>query len=118
MDSLYLDNHAATRSFPEVLEHFFRLSKEYWASPSSPHFLGQQQMYPLQKSVEYFFQELGAGDCDELFFTDSGTDAIEQVFSMAYLQRSRETGKTLFLVPQTAEKVFITACKQDRKSVV
>jgi cysteine desulfurase len=112
MDFLYLDNHTATKSFPEVLEHFFRLSKEYWASPASPHFLGQQQIYPLQKSVEYFFQELGAGDLDELFFTDSGAEAIEKIFSMVYLQRSRETGKTLFLVPQTSEKVFVAACKQ------
>ncbi|MBX9924377.1 MAG: aminotransferase class V-fold PLP-dependent enzyme [Rhabdochlamydiaceae bacterium] len=112
MDSLYLDNHAATRSFPEVLEHFFRLSKEYWASPSSPHFLGQQQMYPLQKSVECFFQELGAGDRDELYFTESGKDAIDQVFWMSYLHRARESGKTLFLLAQTEEKAFITACKE------
>ncbi len=112
MDSLYLDNHVATRTFPEVLEHYFRLSKEYWASPQSPHFLGQQQIYSLQKSVECFFQEMGAGDRDELFFANSGKDAISQVFWMVYLYKARECGKTLFLLPQTEENSFIASCKE------
>jgi cysteine desulfurase len=69
-------------------------------------------MYPLQKSVECFFQELGAGDRDDLFFTDSGKDAIDKVFWLAYLHRARESGKTLFLLARTEENAFISACKQ------
>ena len=111
-DSLYFDNHTATRPFPEVLEKFFRFSKEYWASSSSPHFLGQQQIYPLQKNIETLFSLLGAQDQDQLFFTSGGAQSIYQVFLTTYMQRARETGKTLFLVSETEEARVLSMCKQ------
>lgn len=111
IDSLYFDNHTATRPFPEVMEKYFRFSKEYWASSMAPHFLGQQQIYFLQKSLESLFQELGAGDQDLLFFTSSGAESIYQVFFNAYLQKSREQGKTLFLIPETEDVKIVASCK-------
>ncbi len=111
-DFLYFDNQTATRPFPEVLEKFFRFSKEYWASSASPHFLGQQQIYPLQKSVESLFAQLGAQDQDEIFFTSSGEEAIYQVFLTTYFQRSREAGKTLFIIAETEEEKVLSMCKQ------
>ncbi len=112
MDSLYFDNHTASKPFPEVLEKFSRFSKEYWASSASPHFLGQQQIYPLQKSVESVFRELGAEDQDEIFFTSSGEEALYQVFLTAYFQRAKESGKTLFLITETEETKALAVCKQ------
>ncbi len=112
IDSLYFDNHAATKPFPEVLEKFFRFSKEYWASSTSPHFLGQQQLYPLQKSLESLFRELGAQDQDEVFFTSSGEESLYQVFLTTYFQRAKESGKTLFLITETEELKALAACKR------
>src|SRR3989339_710923 len=112
IDSLYFDSHTITRPFPEVLEKFFRFSKEYWASSASPHFLGQQQIYPLQKSVESIFRELGVGDQDEIFFTSSGEEALYQVFLTTYFRRVKETGKTLFLITETEEAKSLAVCKQ------
>ncbi len=111
-DSLYFDNQTATRPFPEVLEKFFRFSKEYWACSSSAHFLGQQQIYPLQKSIESLFAQLGMQDQDQLFFTAGGAQSIYQVFLTTYMQRARETGKTLFLVAETEEAKVLSMCKQ------
>src|SRR3989339_1472340 len=98
IDSLYFDSHTITRPFPEVLEKFFRFSKEYWASSASPYFLGQQQIFFLQKSIESLFKELGVQDLDEIFFTSSGEESFFQVFFTTYLQRARESGKTLMLI--------------------
>jgi cysteine desulfurase len=112
IDFLYFDNHSATKPFPEVLENFSRFSKEYWASSASPHFLGQQQSYPMQKSVESFFKEIGASDKDEVFFTSSGEEALYQVFLTAYFQRAKESGRTLFLIPETEEVKALAACKK------
>ncbi len=112
IDSLYFDSHTITRPFPEVLEKFFRFSKEYWASSASPYFLGQQQIFFLQKSIESLFKELGVQDLDEIFFTSSGEESFFQVFFTTYLQRARESGKTLMLISETEETKAFAACKQ------
>ena len=51
-EPIYLDNHAASCPFPECIDRFSRSSREYWGAIDSPHFVGQQQVYPLQKSVD------------------------------------------------------------------
>jgi cysteine desulfurase len=111
-DSFYFDNQTVTKPFPEVLEKFFRFSKEYWASSTSSHFLGQQQIYPLQKSIESLFAQLGMQDQDQIFFTSGGAEAIYQVFLTTYMQRVRETGKTLFLVAETEEAKVLSMGRQ------
>ena len=112
IDSLYFDNHTATKPFPEVQEKFFRFSREYWAEPTSLHFLGQQQLYPFQKSVDSFFSELGAQDLDEIFFTSGGEEAVHQILLNTYLQVARESGKTLFLTSQQEEMGKLEILKQ------
>jgi cysteine desulfurase len=112
IDSLYFDSHTATRPFPEVLEKYIRFSREYWADPTSYHFLGQQQLYPLQKSLDSLFEQLGVLDSDELFFFSGKEEAIYELFLSVYFQVAKESGKTLFLYPEGEESSITLAAKQ------
>ncbi|MBM3198301.1 MAG: aminotransferase class V-fold PLP-dependent enzyme [Chlamydiae bacterium] len=94
-EPIYLDHHTVGRPSKETLEIFFRASQDYWGVLSSPHFIGQQQVYPLQKSVNSLYTSLGLSDEDEVFFTGGGPEGILQVFSHVYHTISRQTGKTL-----------------------
>lgn len=110
-EPIYLDHHSATPPLSEVLETFTRMSKEYWGSISSPHFVGQQPMYPLQKAVDNLFDKLGAQEKDELFLM-RGEEAIWRLFFHTYLQVSKESGKTLFLTVQGQEIAQEKLCAQ------
>jgi len=95
-EPVYLDHHSATSPLPEVAEEFLRISKEYFGSPHSPHFVGQQGMYVLQKALDRLFEGLGAKDRDQIFFIKQD-EGIGRLFFEVYAQVSRDTGKTLFL---------------------
>lgn len=110
-EPVYLDHHSATPPLPEVLETFSRMSKEYWGVISSPHFVGQQPMYPLLKAVDSLFEKFGANDKDELFLLRE-KEAVWLLFFHTYLQVSRESGKTLFLTAQGQELYQLKLCSQ------
>ncbi len=110
-EPIYLDHHSATPPLPEVLETFSRISKEYWGLISSPHFVGQQPMYPLKKAVDNLFDKLGAEAKDELFLLRA-EEAIQRLFFHTYLQISRESGKTLFLTAGGQEVFLVKLCSQ------
>ncbi len=110
-EPVYLDHHNATPPLAEVVETFSRMAKEYWGTISSFHFIGQQPMYPLQKSVNSLFDKLGAQAKDELFLL-RGEEAIWSLFFHTYLQVSRESGKTLFLTAEGQEMSEIRLCSQ------
>ncbi len=111
-DFFYLDHHTVSRPFPEVMEKLGRLSKEYWASASSSHFLGQQQIYLLEKSLESLTKQLGLLQENGVFWTTTGQDALYEVFWAVYAAYARETGKTLFLISEASEKKFWRVKKQ------
>ncbi len=102
-ESVYLDNHSATRPFMEVLDVAKRASKEYWGASFSSHFVGQQQLYPLEKSRAGLLAALGAAQGDSLFLNSGSAEATYHVLLNAYLQITRETGKTLFLTGSIEE---------------
>lgn len=110
-EPVYLDCHSASPPLPEVLETFNRISKEYWGCISSPHFVGQQPMYPLQKAIDSLFEKIGAQEKDELFLMRS-EEAIWRLFFHTYLGVSRESGKTLFLTAQGCEVIHKKVCLQ------
>lgn len=111
-EPIYLDNHAASKPFPECVDTFLRNSREYWGSISSPHFIGQQQVYPLQKSVESILTTFGAGEEDDVFFTSGGAEGTYHVLFNAYLQVARQTGKTLFLTTLVEEESTILSLRR------
>lgn len=103
-EPIYLDHHSATPPSSESLNAFVRVSKEYFGAISSWHFVGQQGMYPLQKTVEQLFDQIGAGEKDELCLIQA-EEAIRQIFFHTYLYLSRESGKTLFLTSKSQETI-------------
>ena len=115
MDCLYMDHHSATQVLPESLESYVRGTKEYFARSTALHFLGSQQSYSLQKSIESAALELGLSDEDEIFFTSSGQAALLEVFWSAYLIQGKELGKTHILIPETEELSFHLLCNRFEK---
>ena len=111
-EPIYLDNHAASCPFPECIDRFSRSSREYWGAIDSPHFVGQQQVYPLQKSVDSILASLGAEENDEVFFTGGGSEGNYHVFFNTYLKIARQTGKTLFLTSLLEEESTIRSLEQ------
>lgn len=102
-EPIYLDNHSATKPFLEVLDIAERASKDYWGAGFSPHFIGQQQAYPLARGEKSLLESLGAGEGDFLFFSSGSAEGLYHILLNTYLQITKQTGKTLILTGQTEE---------------
>jgi cysteine desulfurase len=110
-EPVYLDSHSATKALPEVLDLFMRSSKEYWGAFSSPHFVGQQQIYPMQKAIGDVSKVLGVSE-ESIVFNHGGAEGLQQAVMDTYLNVTRETGKTLFLHIETEEVSSVETFKQ------
>ena len=110
-EPVYLDNHSATKAFPELLDLFMRSSREYWGASSSPHFVGQQQLYPRQKAIADISKVLGVSE-ESIVFNHGSAEGLQQAAMDTYLNITRETGKTLFLHIETEEASSLETFKQ------
>jgi cysteine desulfurase len=112
MEEIYLDNHTATRPFSSCLDQMTLCMKNYWASTSSPHRLGQRSHFPLSASLAKIYELLGAKDQDSFFCTSNGAMAVSEVFLSTYLSFVKETGRTLFLSTDLEEAPFLHCLKR------
>lgn len=103
VDAIYLDDHTATSCSNEVLDLFSRLSKEYWGSLESYHYIGQKGLYSLQKSVEQLFTLMGAEDTDHLFCLPV-EEALTRISLHVYTHLAKQTGKTGVLTLPFADR--------------
>jgi cysteine desulfurase len=74
MNSIYLDNCATTRPYPEVAETVASMLTDYFGNPSSLHFEGRRAKEILDASRQVVASALGA-EPDEIYFTSGGTEA-------------------------------------------
>ncbi|WP_096152945.1 MULTISPECIES: cysteine desulfurase family protein [Bacillus] len=70
---IYLDNSATTKPYDEVLETYIKVSKDYFANPSSIHSLGGKVEKLLQQSRKMIANLIGVHD-SEIIFTSGGTE--------------------------------------------
>lgn len=70
---IYFDNSATTKIYPQALDSYVAVSKDYFANPSSLHQLGEVASKLLAQSRKQIAELLGVGD-DEIFFTSGGSE--------------------------------------------
>ena len=115
MDSVYLDNHSATKPLASLLEQIPALQGQCWASSSAPHLLGQQQYLPLTTSINKIYDNVGAAAEDQLFFFANTAESTQQIFLHAYAQFLRESGKTHILSTHVEEAPILLSLKKMEK---
>ncbi|AZB43944.1 cysteine desulfurase [Bacillus sp. FJAT-42376] len=71
---LYLDNSATTEPYPEVMESYIKITKEFFANPSSLHKLGSQAEHLLRQARKQTANLLHVRE-EEIVFTSGGTEA-------------------------------------------
>lgn len=88
---IYFDNSATTKSFPEVVESFIKVSTEFYGNPSSLHRFGGQAEHLLNQARGQIARLLSIKE-NEIIFTSGGTEgnnlAIKGV-AEAYKNRGR-----------------------------
>ncbi len=102
---IYFDNSATTKPFSEVLDTFVKVNQNYYANPSSLHYLGGQ----VENLIEAARKQLSEILCtkpNELFFTSGGTEsnniAIKGVVNQ-YLHRGNHLITTQIEHPSVLE---------------
>jgi cysteine desulfurase len=71
---IYFDNSATTRPYEEAIESFVKVSKDYFANPSSLHKLGGQAENLLNQARNQIGQLLNCKP-REILFTSGGTES-------------------------------------------
>lgn len=74
MSSLYLDNNATTRPYPEVVAEMAKHFSQHFANPGSRHSHGRKARQALEDARESMAVILGASP-KEIVFTSGGTES-------------------------------------------
>ncbi len=74
---IYLDNAATTPIDKKVMEEILKNS-EYYANPSSKHFLGEEVKQKIEEARKKIAKKIGCNS-EELFFTSGGTESNNMV---------------------------------------
>ena len=75
MKAIYLDNNAATRLDPMVLEAMMPFMTEHYGNPSSIHGFGEPVRKGIERAREQVAALLGAAHDSEIIFTSCATEA-------------------------------------------
>lgn len=70
---IYFDNSATTKPYPEVIEAYMKVAEQYFANPSSIHFLGSE-VEKLMTQSRVLTASLLEVKPTEIVFTSSGTE--------------------------------------------
>jgi cysteine desulfurase len=94
-ESIYLDNHSATKPCQPALERM----KPYLEDPSfAPHRLGKEQIAAIDGNIEILYDLVGATGNDRFAFTSSGAEAVQQVLWSVYLETARPSNRRHFVM--------------------
>ncbi len=90
----YLDNAAATKTLPEVIERMNQVMADSWGNPSSPHGVGKSAAAVLDESRAVIADALGAKP-SEIYFTSGSTESNNLAVRGACLARRENPGKII-----------------------
>jgi len=106
---IYLDNSTTTRPSTESIACMLPFLRDMWATPASPHLMGQQLINAVSDSYKIIYDFLGAKETDDFVFTSSGPEAVNQVLLSSYFNISLTTGKNQFITSHIEEAASIMA---------
>ena len=109
---IYLDNSSTTRPSDKTVAKMLPFFNEKWASPTSPHVMGQELHPYIEESLRYIYTLLDAKEADHFVFTSSGAEAINHVFQAVYHDVTRLTGKNQFVTSNLEEAPAMMAANR------
>lgn len=74
-ETIYFDNNATTRPFPEVVEAMAPFLGGQFGNPSSSHHIGRAVRQAIGDARESVAGLIGAASADEIVFTSGGTES-------------------------------------------
>ncbi len=74
-ETIYFDNNATTRPFPEVAEAMAPFLGGHFGNPSSSHHVGRAVRQAMTDARESVAGLIGAAAADEIIFTSGGTES-------------------------------------------
>lgn len=109
VQGIYLDNHTTTRPSEQAISKMLPFLTERWGVPSAPHLVGQQLYPAIEEALKGLYALLGARETDEVIFTSSSAEGINQVILSTYFDVTIHTGKNQFITSVIDEAPAIMA---------
>jgi cysteine desulfurase len=109
VQGIYLDNNTVTRPSSQAIAKMLPFLTERWGVPSAPHLLGQQLFPAIEEALKGVYALLGAKENDEVVFTSSSAEGINQVVLSTYFDVTVNTGKNQFITSAIDEAPAIMA---------
>lgn len=106
---IYLDNNTTTRPSEQVVAKMLPFLTDRWGVPSAPHQMGQQLFPAIEDALKGIYALLGAKESDNVVFTSSSAEGINQVVLATYFDVTMHTGKNQFITSVIEEAPAIMA---------
>lgn len=100
---IYLDNSTTTRPSDKAVSAMAPFYTSQWGSPAAPHLMGQELYPSIKESWKSIYKLLGAQETDDMVFTSSGAEAVNQAILSAYFDVTLPTGKNHFITSHIDE---------------
>lgn len=92
-----------TRPSERTISAMMPYLTEKWGTPSAPHKIGNAVIPAIEESLRAIYALLQASDDDDVIFTSSGAEAVNQVLQAAYFDVTMATGQNHFITSQIDE---------------
>lgn len=109
VQGIYLDNNTTTRPSEQAIAKMLPFLTERWGVPSAPHQIGQQLYPAMEEALKGVYALIGAKESDEVIFTSSSAEGINQVVLSTYFDVTVHTGKNQFITSVIDEAPAIMA---------
>lgn len=106
---IYLDNNTTTRPSAKAIAKMLPFLTERWGVPSVPHQMGQQLFPAIEEALKGIYALIGANEMDEIIFTSSSAEGVNQVILSTYFDVTIHTGKNQFITSLSEEAPAIMA---------
>jgi len=100
---IYLDNNTTTRPSEEAIAKMLPFLTERWGVPSAPHQMGQHLMPAIEEALKGLYALLGANQNDDIIFTSSSAEGVNQVILSTYFDVTLPTGRNQFITSSIDE---------------
>lgn len=106
---IYLDNNTSTRPSERAVAKMLPFLTERWGVPSAPHQIGQQLLPAIEDALKGVYALIGASENDDIIFTSSSAEGINQIILSTYFDVTVHTGKNQFITSLIDEAPAIMA---------
>jgi cysteine desulfurase len=96
-DGIYLDNNTTTKPSAEAVAKMIPFLTEMWGVPSAPHAIGQRLNKSIEEALRGIYALLEAKESDDVIFTSSAAEGINNVVLSTYFDVTIPQGKNQFI---------------------